>query len=113
MTRKSAKTFGPKSRTRPPSWKARPEPMTPQTPSDIPSVTFRRQSAELAVIYGFHAVREALRVKRRKLLDVYATKAAAEKLAAEIAAVGLSPHIVDAEILSRRLGANAVHQGIM
>ncbi|HYP58594.1 MAG TPA: 23S rRNA (guanosine(2251)-2'-O)-methyltransferase RlmB [Beijerinckia sp.] len=87
--------------------------MTPQTPSDIPSVTFRRQSAELAVIYGFHAVREALRVKRRKLLDVYATKAAAEKLAAEIAAVGLSPHIVDAEILSRRLGANAVHQGIM
>jgi 23S rRNA (guanosine2251-2'-O)-methyltransferase len=54
-----------------------------------------------------------LRVKRRKLLAIYATKAAAERLAVEIAGAGLDPHIVEAEDLARRLGANAVHQGVM
>lgn len=58
-------------------------------------------------------MREALRAKRRKLLDIYATKPAAERLSAEIASAGLSPHIVEAEDLARRLGANAVHQGVM
>jgi 23S rRNA (guanosine2251-2'-O)-methyltransferase len=74
---------------------------------------FRRAGSGVDVLYGFHAVREALRGKRRKSLDIHATEAAARRLEGEIAAAGLSPHIVTAEDLARRLGAGAVHQGVM
>jgi 23S rRNA (guanosine2251-2'-O)-methyltransferase len=73
----------------------------------------RRVASGVAVLYGFHAVREALRGKRRKLLDIYATEAAARRLKGDIAYAGLCPHIVTAEDLARRLGAGAVHQGVM
>ncbi|MGH6847003.1 MAG: TrmH family RNA methyltransferase [Methylocella sp.] len=74
---------------------------------------FRRAASGVAVLYGFHTVREALRGKRRKLLDIYATEAAARRLDGEIAGAGLCPHIVEPEDLARRLGASAVHQGVM
>ena len=44
-------------------------------------------------------MREALRGKRRKTLDIYATEAAARRLEGEIADAGLSPHIVTADDL--------------
>jgi 23S rRNA (guanosine2251-2'-O)-methyltransferase len=74
---------------------------------------FRRAASGVAVLYGFHAVREALRSHRRKTLDIYATEAAARRLEGEIAGAGLYPHIVTAGDLARRLGAAAVHQGVM
>jgi 23S rRNA (guanosine2251-2'-O)-methyltransferase len=67
----------------------------------------------LVALYGFHAVREALRTRRRRLLTLFATEAAAGKLAADIQGAGLSASIVEAETLSRRLGPSAVHQGVM
>jgi 23S rRNA (guanosine2251-2'-O)-methyltransferase len=75
--------------------------------------SFRRPSAELAALYGYHAVREALRNSHRACLDLFATPAAAEKLAAEIEARGVPLHIVDGETLSSRLGAESVHQGVL
>lgn len=75
--------------------------------------TLRRPGANLVLLYGFHSVREALRARRREILAVHATKAAAERLQSEIAAAGLRPYIVEAETLTRHLGSNAVHQGIM
>ena len=77
------------------------------------SPMFRRAANGVAVLYGFHAVREALRGKRRNILDIYATEAAARRLEGEIAGAGLCPRIVTAEDLARRLGAGAVHQGVM
>jgi 23S rRNA (guanosine2251-2'-O)-methyltransferase len=74
---------------------------------------FRRPSPELAALYGFHAVREALRNRRRQCLDLFATPAAAEKLAEDIAARNCPLHIVDPEALAARLGADAVHQGVL
>ncbi|MGH6849938.1 MAG: 23S rRNA (guanosine(2251)-2'-O)-methyltransferase RlmB [Methylocella sp.] len=74
---------------------------------------FRRAASGVAVLYGFHTVCEALRAKRRKLLDIYATEAAARRLEGEIANAGLCPHIVEAADLAHRLGAGAVHQGVM
>ena len=65
------------------------------------------------MLYGYHAVREALRAQRRKCLDLFATRAAAEKLGPELAAAGLVAHIIAAEDLSRRLGGDAVHQGVL
>ena len=77
------------------------------------ALPFRRPSSNVAILYGYHAVREALRARRRKLLDLYVTKAAADKLMDEIRASGVAAHIVAAEDLTRRLGPQAVHQGLM
>ncbi len=74
---------------------------------------FRRASAQVAFLYGFHAVREALHAKRRRPLALFATEAAAARLAEDCAAVGLVPQIIEAEDLSRKLGAEAVHQGVL
>lgn len=69
--------------------------------------------ADVALIWGYHAVREALRSDRRKVLRVVATDAAAEKLAGEIAHKGLRADIVPAEQIAQRLPQDAVHQGVL
>jgi 23S rRNA (guanosine2251-2'-O)-methyltransferase len=74
---------------------------------------FRRPSSQVAVLYGFHAVREALRTKRRRALRLFATPAAAARLAAECEAAGIVAQIVAPEDMNRRLGGEAVHQGVM
>jgi 23S rRNA (guanosine2251-2'-O)-methyltransferase len=67
----------------------------------------------MVALYGFHAVLQALRNKRRKLLTLYATEAAAERLKPDIEAAGVPLHIVDSDALARRLGPGSVHQGIL
>ncbi|CAN2533424.1 23S+rRNA+(guanosine-2'-O-)-methyltransferase+RlmB [Methylocapsa aurea] len=74
---------------------------------------FRRPAADVVVLYGAHAVREALVAGRRKLLTLYATEGAAERIAPLAAAAGLTPKIVEARALSQRLGEESVHQGLM
>lgn len=70
-------------------------------------------SSDMDELYGFHAVREALRSPVRQKLRLMATAAAAEKLAADIAASGLVPEIVGADEIARRLPVGAVHQGLL
>ena len=89
---------------------ARPE--AKNKPGDAPRA-FRRPSAELAVLYGYHAVREALRAKKRVCLDLFATAPAAEKLAEEIAASGVFVNIIEPETRFARLGQDSVHQGVL
>jgi 23S rRNA (guanosine2251-2'-O)-methyltransferase len=91
----------------------RPVPATEGGHARPPAVIFRSAASGIAVLYGFHAVREALRAGRRKLLDIYVTEQAAGKLASDIARAGLSPHIVAPGDIARRLGAGAVHQGVL
>lgn len=74
---------------------------------------FRRSSSDLVVLYGAHAVREALTAGKRKLLTLYATPSAATRIAAQAAQAGLEPHIVQAEDLAKRLGDDSVHQGLL
>ncbi|MBK9082847.1 MAG: 23S rRNA (guanosine(2251)-2'-O)-methyltransferase RlmB [Rhizobiales bacterium] len=73
----------------------------------------RGGSPDRALLYGFHTVREALRSKLRELDRLLATEAAAERLAAEIAARGVALRIVEADEIARRLPADAVHQGLL
>jgi 23S rRNA (guanosine2251-2'-O)-methyltransferase len=110
MTRKSRPGEGRdlKVRQRPP-----PQPNVRGAPNRASGPVFRRASAELVVLYGFHAVREALRNKQRKLLAVFATPAAAARLEQDCVAAGLTAHIVSPEELTRRLGPDAVHQGVL
>ena len=72
-----------------------------------------RVAANIALIYGYHSVREALRSERRELVRLYATEAAAQKLGEEIAARALEVNIVEAAEIARRLSADAVHQGLL
>ncbi|PNG26965.1 23S rRNA (guanosine(2251)-2'-O)-methyltransferase RlmB [Methylocella silvestris] len=95
------------------SAKAPPRQARPPEPRKSAAQPFRSASADIVALYGFHAVREALRAGKRKLFDIYGTEAAAQKLAPEIAAAALSARLVTAEDLSRRLGPAAVHQGVM
>lgn len=65
------------------------------------------------IIYGVHPVAEALNNPRRKIYSLKASQNAAARLAGEIAARGLEPEIVHPNVLDRRLGADAVHQGLL
>lgn len=78
-----------------------------------PGAPLARDTPELDLLYGYHAVREALRMGRRKLLRLHATSAAAEKLGPEIEASGAPLNIVAGEEIARCLPADAVHQGVM
>ena len=72
-----------------------------------------RTPANIALIYGYHSVREALRSQRRELVRLYATEAAAERLTEEIGARNLDFTIAEADDIARRLPADAVHQGLL
>ena len=72
-----------------------------------------RADPHLALIHGFHPVREALRAGRRKLVRLHATKEAADRLTTEIAAARVPVNLVASQDLSARLGAQAVHQGVL
>lgn len=65
------------------------------------------------IIYGVHPVAEALKNKKRKIYSLKASRNAADRLAAEIAARGIVPEIVHPNVLDRRLGPDAVHQGLL
>jgi 23S rRNA (guanosine2251-2'-O)-methyltransferase len=84
-----------------------------QKPRGCTSVVTSRSDPNLALIYGFHAVREALRAGRRKLVRLHATAEAAHRLSQEIAATHVPVNLVSAQELSARLGARAVHQGVL
>ena len=65
------------------------------------------------LIYGVHPVVEALQNPKRRRLSLKASKNAADRIASEIAAAGITPEIVHPRELDKRLGADAVHQGLL
>jgi len=75
--------------------------------------TERSRGGDVARLYGFHAVSAALNAPRRRLVRLYATPAAAERLGAEIARRGVETRIVTAEEIAARLPRDAVHQGVL
>jgi 23S rRNA (guanosine2251-2'-O)-methyltransferase len=73
----------------------------------------KRADPHLALVYGFHPVREALQAARRTFVRLHATKEAADRLSSEIATAGIRVNLVSSQDLSARLGAQAVHQGVL
>ena len=65
------------------------------------------------LIYGVHPVAEALKNPKRRFVSLLASKNAADRIAVEIAAAKLTPEIIHPRELDRRLGADAVHQGLL
>ncbi|WP_245504099.1 23S rRNA (guanosine(2251)-2'-O)-methyltransferase RlmB [Lichenihabitans psoromatis] len=72
-----------------------------------------RATPELTLIWGFHAAQEALRSESRKILRVSATEAAAERLAPELEARGITPEIFTGADLDAKMPRDAVHQGVV
>jgi 23S rRNA (guanosine2251-2'-O)-methyltransferase len=72
-----------------------------------------RGASDVVQIYGFHSVEAALRAPRRKLIRLYATEAAAARLAGEAAARGIETVVLASEEISRRAPREAVHQGVL
>lgn len=70
-------------------------------------------SDDIEIIYGVHAVAEALKNPRRKFIRLAATANGAARLSGEIARVGLVPELVHPKALDRLAGAGAVHQGLV
>ena len=68
---------------------------------------------DVAQIWGYHPVREALRSPRREIIRLWATADAAERLADEIAARDIKPSIVTLDDIFARLPADSVHQGLL
>jgi 23S rRNA (guanosine2251-2'-O)-methyltransferase len=79
--------------------------------SPTPSRKEPQADAGPDIIYGTHPVEAALRNPKRKLLALWVTQNALNRL--QIGNVPLSPVIVHPKDLDRRLGADAVHQGIL
>lgn len=65
------------------------------------------------LLYGLHAVEAALKNSHRNILELTATKAAADRLGAAISARGIEPHMAENRDIADRLPADAVHQGII
>ena len=65
------------------------------------------------LLYGIHTVREALDNSARRILRAFATRNALAKLQEDFRTAGIAPEIVEPKELSRRLGADAVHQGVL
>lgn len=80
---------------------------------EAPRGLFRPPGPDLVALYGAHAVRAALAGGRRKLLALYATETALPRISDLARAAGLEPRLVDARELDRRLGEDAVHQGLL
>jgi len=72
-----------------------------------------RTAPDITLIWGFHSVREALRARRRKLVRLWATQPAADKLAPEIEASGVEVNVVALDEIDRRVSPDSVHQGVL
>ena len=72
-----------------------------------------RTAPDITLIWGFHSVREALRARRRKLVRLWATQPAADKLAPEIEASEIELNVVALDEIDRRVASDAVHQGVL
>ena len=66
-----------------------------------------------AILYGWHPVTLALANPNRTIRKLWLTENAARRLAEEHIATRVTPELVRPEIIDRRLGPDAVHQGML
>ncbi|MCJ8141420.1 23S rRNA (guanosine(2251)-2'-O)-methyltransferase RlmB [Ancylobacter sp. A5.8] len=68
---------------------------------------------DVAILYGWHSVAEALRNPRRKLRRLMATENAMKRLVEEAVPLPFQPEIVRPSEIDRLLEPDAVHQGLL
>jgi len=72
----------------------------------------RRDDEDVAVLYGWHPVSEALRNERRTFHRLLATENSARRLAEEVGTLRITPEIVRPDEINRLVEPDAVHQGL-
>jgi 23S rRNA (guanosine2251-2'-O)-methyltransferase len=65
------------------------------------------------ILYGWHTVKAALENPKRRLRSLFATENAARRLSEEGIVREIAPEIVRPDMIARRLGPDAVHQGLL
>ena len=65
------------------------------------------------ILYGWHTVKAALENPARRIRKLYATENAARRLAEDGLAPNVTPELVRPDALARRLGPEAVHNGLL
>ena len=80
-----------------------------------PKGAFKRQASSslLDSIYGVHAVRAVLANSQRSVQALYTTKNGHDRLCDTLDKLEVTPSEISPTDLSRRLGVDAVHQGVM
>jgi len=72
-----------------------------------------RDSRGRAILYGWHTVKAALENPARRIRRLYATPNAARRLAEDGLALAIEPELVRPDAIARRLGPDAVHNGLL
>jgi len=72
-----------------------------------------RLSAGAGILYGWHTVKAALENPARRIRHLYATANAARRLAEDGVALPVQPDVVRPDAIARRLGPDAVHNGLL
>ena len=70
-------------------------------------------SDEPVILYGWHTVSAALANPERQIRKLFLTENAARRLAEEQIETRVTPEIVRPSAIDQRLGADAVHQGLL
>src|SRR5215470_3630330 len=78
-----------------------------------PSGGHRQAPDGPAILYGWHTVKAALENPARRIRRLYATENAARRLAADGVTVSPAPELVRPDAIARRLGPDAVHNGLL
>jgi 23S rRNA (guanosine2251-2'-O)-methyltransferase len=65
------------------------------------------------ILYGWHTVAAALANPQRRIRKLYLTENAARRLADDKIGISVTPEIVRPDLIDRRLGPDAVHQGLL
>jgi 23S rRNA (guanosine2251-2'-O)-methyltransferase len=69
--------------------------------------------SDAVILYGWHTVKAALDNPARRIRRLYATENAARRLAADGVAPPVAPEVVRPDAIARRLGPDAVHNGLL
>lgn len=106
----------------PPHRAARLGPRRPFKAGSRPQTPMGRKSArppawegesDVALLYGWHTVTEALKNPKRRFRRLMATENALNRLTEEGIALPLAPEIVRPSEIDKLLGPDAVHQGLL
>src|SRR5258706_9778176 len=78
-----------------------------------PARSEARDSGAKAMLYGCHTVKAAVETPARRIRRLYATPNAARRLAEDGVALAVEPELVRPDAIARRLGPDAVHNGLL